>query len=280
MSYEVVKDLGSGAFGTVELINHEKHGLVVRKINKIPKSNVYFSMLIVKNELNILKRLTDSGKCKWNIKMFEFEAKEIQLKKQKAYKVSIIMEYFSGFTLDLIEVDFQKDGMVKWKFMMGELIDAVRCLHEQNVAHRDLKLQNIMFDEKQLKLIDFGHSCHIPSNGFTCDQQVGTPYYMSPEAAKKYSLTPEELYASDIWAIGMVMFTLAYKRKLLQGLAGSINKVSDMYEKHITIDVFFPKKEELDKLMITEEQAKQINLTVMKFFERDVTERTNNFNKM
>ena len=45
------------------------------------------------------------------------------------------------------------------KFYAVQLVDAVGFLHEKNIAHRDLKLENILVDEDgYLKIIDFGIS--------------------------------------------------------------------------------------------------------------------------
>jgi len=64
-------------------------------------------------------------------------------------------------------------------------VEAVAYLHQLNVCHRDLKLDNILIDEKKnIKLIDFGFSVSCST-----DQRLslfcGTPHYMDPDIAKK-----------------------------------------------------------------------------------------------
>ena len=66
-----------------------------------------------------------------------------------------------------------------------QLVDAVAYLHHHNIAHRDLKLDNILIDEKKnLKLIDFGFSVECKQ-----DQRLnlfcGTPHYMDPDLSRK-----------------------------------------------------------------------------------------------
>ena len=59
-------------------------------------------------------------------------------------------------------------------------------MHHQNVAHRDLKLENILIDRdtKQTKLIDFGFSIDVDDIKVTkLTHYCGTPHYMSPELA-------------------------------------------------------------------------------------------------
>lgn len=85
-----------------------------------------------------------------------------------------------------------------------QLISTLSYLHSKCIAHRDIKLENVMLtDRYQVKLIDFGFSTCIPN-----DQKIkifcGTPSYMAPEIVKKseYCGPP-----TDIYAAGVLLFT-------------------------------------------------------------------------
>lgn len=46
--------------------------------------------------------------------------------------------------------------------IMRSLLEAVRFLHANNIVHRDLKPENILLDDNmQIRLSDFGFSCHL-----------------------------------------------------------------------------------------------------------------------
>jgi MAP/microtubule affinity-regulating kinase len=83
---------------------------------------------------------------------------------------------------------------------------AVGCMHAQNVVHRDLKLDNILFDPKtgQIKIIDFGFSLKTKP-GTWLDSWCGTPHYMCPEIVKK---VPYQGFAADIWAAGVILYIM------------------------------------------------------------------------
>jgi len=57
-------------------------------------------------------------------------------------------------------------------------------LHEKDIVHRDLKLENLLFSSKDprdltIKLIDFGFACKLKDDSMT--HVLGSPFYMAPE---------------------------------------------------------------------------------------------------
>ncbi|KAK6929784.1 Protein kinase domain [Dillenia turbinata] len=84
------------------------------------------------------------------------------------------------------------------------LIEAVAHCHRRGVAHRDIKPDNILFDDfNRLKLADFGSAeCFResePMGGI-----VGTPYYVAPEilAGREYN---EKV---DVWSCGVILYVM------------------------------------------------------------------------
>ncbi|KAI4318023.1 hypothetical protein L6164_025835 [Bauhinia variegata] len=88
--------------------------------------------------------------------------------------------------------------------LMRQLMQAVAHCHRLGVAHRDIKPDNILFDEEnQLKLGDFG-SAEMIREGEQMTGVVGTPYYVAPEvlAGGDYN---EKV---DVWSAGVVLYVM------------------------------------------------------------------------
>jgi serine/threonine protein kinase len=66
-----------------------------------------------------------------------------------------------------------------------QLSNAIKYLHDKCIAHRDIKMENILLDPQgNIKLIDFGFSIKVPK-AKKLNIFCGTPSYMSPEIVSK-----------------------------------------------------------------------------------------------
>jgi serine/threonine protein kinase len=77
--------------------------------------------------------------------------------------------------------------------------------NKDSVIHRDLKLENIMVDDRNnIKLIDFGFAV-VAEPGQKLRTMCGTPSYMAPELVQRREYNG---YATDVWAFGIIAFVM------------------------------------------------------------------------
>ena len=92
------------------------------------------------------------------------------------------------------------------ELMLG-VIDALRAAHGQGIVHRDLKPSNILLDaEGRAQVMDFGIAARIAGTSASAGDDlagciVGTPGYLSPEAAAGAAASP----LMDVFAAGLVL---------------------------------------------------------------------------
>ena len=108
---------------------------------------------------------------------------------------------------DLFEYAYAKpfDHKVA-RYFLQQIIEGVSYIHENGLAHRDLKPDNILLNDRNLtiKIADFGLAG--PNNGIH-KTYCGTGPFMAPEIRSgKYDAS-----AVDIFALGVTVFYLCFK---------------------------------------------------------------------
>uniref|UniRef100_A0A158P9G9 General transcription and DNA repair factor IIH helicase subunit XPD n=1 Tax=Angiostrongylus cantonensis TaxID=6313 RepID=A0A158P9G9_ANGCA len=98
----------------------------------------------------------------------------------------------------------------KARRLMRQLFDGVTFMHDRNIVHRDLKLENILcIDDERIVISDFGFATSL-KKGETLRELCGTPGYLSPEMLRcqMYEDAPGYSHPVDEWALGVIMYTL------------------------------------------------------------------------
>ena len=90
------------------------------------------------------------------------------------------------------------------KFFAASIAVALSHLHNNNYIYRDLKPENVLFDENgYLKLTDFGLAKYLPQNKLA-ETFCGTALYMAPE-----TILSKGCNASyDWWSLGILLYEL------------------------------------------------------------------------
>lgn len=99
-------------------------------------------------------------------------------------------------------------GEADARIIIRQVMEGLDYLHKKQIAHRDLKLENIMFTSQHkadltVKLIDFGFASKFEKEkGMTL--VLGSPLFMAPELVLK------KVYSEkvDVWALGVLTYIL------------------------------------------------------------------------
>jgi len=126
----------------------------------------------------------------------------------------LVSHDFSNKTRELINLQHhvirekklsEKESLV----IFHAVVSIVFRLHKANIVHRDLKLGNIVLDKRcnKVTITNFCLGKHLMSNNDFLKDQRGSPAYISPDvlSGKPYQGKP-----SDMWALGVVLFTMLY----------------------------------------------------------------------
>ena len=93
------------------------------------------------------------------------------------------------------------------KIIFRQIVKAIDYCHNQNVAHRDIKLENVLLttgDGFSVKLIDFGFSVIVQDDAKLAIY-CGTPSYMAPEIVSKQEYFGKPV---DIWSLGVLLYAM------------------------------------------------------------------------
>ena len=118
----------------------------------------------------------------------------------------IVMEYVGGKSLKQARGD--KLPVAEGIGYMLEILPALGYLHSIGLAYNDLKPENIMITEDQLKLIDLGAVSRLNSFGYL----YGTPGYQAPEIVRT-----GPTIATDIYTVGRTLASLTLNLRTRKG---------------------------------------------------------------
>ncbi|XP_052744203.1 serine/threonine-protein kinase D1 isoform X2 [Bicyclus anynana] len=194
--YQIHPDevLGSGQFGIVYggLHRDTDRPVAIKVIDKLRFPTKQEAQL--KNEVAILQNLSHPGVV--NLERM-FETPE---------RIFVVMEKLKGDMLEMI-LSHEKGRLTEriTKFIVAQILVALKHLHEKNIVHCDLKPENVLLSTDdtfpQVKLCDFGFARIIGEKSFR-RSVVGTPAYLAPEVLRNKGYNR----SLDMWSVGVIVY--------------------------------------------------------------------------
>ncbi|KAF0313001.1 NUAK family SNF1-like kinase 2 [Amphibalanus amphitrite] len=173
--FDIVKKLGQGTYGKVQLAINKETGQDVSTCLPVPRMH---------------------RRCKRSQVVFENRDKMV-----------LVMEYAAGGEL----YDYLSEKKVlsesEARRIFRQVASACYYCHKHKICHRDLKLENILLDEfGNAKIADFGLS-NVFEDSRLLSTYCGSPLYASPEIVRGTPYTGPEV---DCWSLGVLLYTLVY----------------------------------------------------------------------
>ena len=223
--YKLGAEVGCGAFGKVVMGKHIQTGekVAIKILDKMILDQTPEDYELVKKEMSILRIV----KHKYIVQLYEIL--------ETPQHIFMIMEYCEGKEiLDYILTKTYLSELESLKYFQ-QLINALFYLHSQNIAHRDVKIDNMLLDKnRDLKLIDFGLSTQYPDDSLL-SQPCGTVVYAAPEV-----LDGKDYHGMlvDVWSSGIVLYGMLGGYLPFSDKNDEVNKKLIISGKYVMPDFF------------------------------------------
>ncbi|CAK75769.1 unnamed protein product (macronuclear) [Paramecium tetraurelia] len=185
--YSIISKIGCGFSADVQLVSRSGE-LMALKVYKAKQDQLY------ENEIRIMNKLSHISGV---IRIRESELRGC-----------IMMDYAKyGNLLQYLQQSRLEESIARSFFK--QMIFIIDKIHKMGVAHRDLKLENILLDDQyKLKICDFGFAVqYLDEQGrrIKVNDYVGTPQTAAPEIYLRQPYHPVE---ADLFQLGVILFQI------------------------------------------------------------------------
>lgn len=222
-SFEILKVLGKGAYGKVQLVRLKRTGEI-------------FAMKSLSKQFLAEYQLVERTLTERNVLLAANHPFIVSARYtfQTETKIFMVLDYVPGgelFTRLREEHRFEED---RARLYAAMLILGIDYLHSIGVIHRDLKPENILFDaDGYIKLTDFGLVKERMGANDSTRTFCGTPEYIAPEmiAGQPYG------QGVDWWACGTLIYEMLFGIPPFYDTNANV-----MYRQIVSSDVEFPER--------------------------------------
>lgn len=196
--FEVVDRIGEGSFGEVFKVRSKEDG----------------QLYAIKKSLQLYRGETSRQMRIEEVRRYEqFSEHDNCITLHKAWEQNdLLYMQLELCKCNLETYAMQTNGLISEKEIWNILVDlllAVKALHDQNLIHLDIKLENIMISEDNVcKLGDFGLVADLAAPNLR-NSSEGDSRYIAPETLQNHFTK-----AADIFSLGITMLELASKLEL------------------------------------------------------------------
>ena len=253
-NYKLIKLIGKGSFGKVylgvQLLTSRLVAIKCLEKNNIRDPGVRSKIL---QEIDVLKAANQVPQVTQLLEVFE----------NTSYVFLVIVYAKGGDLLRYIKsktrLSEDEAKNVFLKTLMG-----VCGLHARGILHRDIKLDNILLDEKQDPTIcDFGVSRKMKDRE-VINEQCGTPAYIAPEIIQE---TGYSGLKADVWSMGVMLYAMLIGKMPFKG-----STISDLHVSITTAGFKFPQepkisfeaKDLISKMMVVDPSQRLSSFEVLR----------------
>lgn len=219
--FKVLEKCGSGNYAKVYKVRSADEKDYAVKIIDLSKTSKNYRVRFLPRELDILARLQHRS----IVQIYEII--------QSAKMIFIFMEYTPNGTVADFLRQYRAIPEYVCKPMFAQVVDALHYMHSQWIAHRDLKLENILIDKYgQPKLTDFSYSliCNKDEAGRLVMSRTfcGSLPYIPPEVLQEHAYDPR---VADVWSLGVCLYVM-----LNDGLPFKFHELTVMLQSQLNKD--------------------------------------------
>ncbi|CCH46402.1 Mitogen-activated protein kinase SLT2/MPK1 [Wickerhamomyces ciferrii] len=210
--FEVIKELGHGAYGIVCSARYSETPDVTVAIKKV--TNIFSKKILCKRALRELKLLRHFRGHKNITCLYDLDI----VNKNKFNEVYLYEELMECDMHQIIRSG-QPLTDAHYQSFIYQILCGLKYIHSADVLHRDLKPGNLLVNaDCELKICDFGlargYSSIPEKNAGFLTEYVATRWYRAPEIMLSFQSYTK---AIDIWSVGCILAELLGSKPIFKG---------------------------------------------------------------